>query len=282
MFTSHIASKRPVGKEVQKWLVLVDYQGDSPGEVVAFLEYQKLYDGSIRYRMDMSEDEVRQEIVRLLRQKESVTHSLQLVMPNDFHFVRCANKKVRAIDGDSPFDGAGISQVYSSGAIYIRLNTLLLEKGHVSCISVGWRGHWSENRLGYLKVVYTNNAGDNVPFPHRSSTKHGSIQLARFPYANLCFNCLTQGGNDMAPSTALQEESAVSDDEAFSQVVLQSEPSSSSTASAETQGITSGTHLLALVTCRSGLLHPPKYSLTFALFICCIPTPWIKTGLFVG
>ena len=64
--------------------------------------------------------------------------------------------------------------MYSGGAIYIRLNTLLLEKGHVSCISVGWRGHWRENRLGNLKVVY---AGDNVPFPHRSSTTHGSIQL---------------------------------------------------------------------------------------------------------
>ena len=31
-------TKRPVGKEVQKWLILVDYQGDSPGEVVAFQE----------------------------------------------------------------------------------------------------------------------------------------------------------------------------------------------------------------------------------------------------
>ena len=201
----------------------------------------------------MSEDEIRQEIVRLLRQKESVTHSIQLVMPNDFDFVRCANKKVRAIDGDSPFDGDGISQVYIQRWGYI-YQAQHLTTCHVSCISVGWRGHWRENRLGNLKVVYANNAGDNVPFPHRSSTKHGSIQLARFPYANLCFNCLTQGGNDMAPSTALQEESAVSDDEAFLQVVLRSEPSSSSAASAETQGITSGLSTASLMPYSS--LHP--------------------------
>ena len=31
-------SMRPVAKEVQKRLVLVDYQGDSPGEVVVLLE----------------------------------------------------------------------------------------------------------------------------------------------------------------------------------------------------------------------------------------------------
>ena len=55
----------------------------------------------------------------------------------DFDFVRCANRKIRAIDGDAPFDGAGISQVYGSGSIYIRLNTLLLERGHVS-VSIAW------------------------------------------------------------------------------------------------------------------------------------------------
>lgn len=124
--------KRPVGKEIQKRLVLIDYQGDSPGEIVAFWEYQKLYDGSIRYRLEMSEDDIRQEIVRLLRQKESITHSLEVITPNDFDFVRCANRRVRRIDGDAPFDGAGISQVYSNGAIYIRLNSLLLEKRNVS------------------------------------------------------------------------------------------------------------------------------------------------------
>ena len=122
-------TKRPVGKEVQKRLILVDYQGDNPGEV---------YDGSIRYRLEMSENEIRHEIVRLLKQrKASLTHSLEIVLPKDFDFVRCANRKIRAIDGDAPFDGAGISQVYGSGSIYIRLNTLLLERGHVS-VSIAW------------------------------------------------------------------------------------------------------------------------------------------------
>ena len=80
----------------------------------------------------MSEDDIRQEILCLIRQKDSITHSLKVITPNDFDFVRCANRRVRRIDGDAPFDGAGISQVYSNGAIYIRLNSLLLEKRNVS------------------------------------------------------------------------------------------------------------------------------------------------------
>ena len=71
--------------------------------------------------------ELRQEIVRLVRQKENETHSLDCLMPEDFDFVRCANRRVRIIDGDAPFDGSGITQVYKNGAIYVRLNTQTLE-----------------------------------------------------------------------------------------------------------------------------------------------------------
>ena len=98
----------------------------------------------------MSEDEKRHEIVRLLKQRESLTHSLKIVLPKDFDFVRCANRKIRAIDGDSPLDGAGISQVYGGGSIYIRLNTLLLERGHVS-VSIAWS---DAQTLGILFYVY--------------------------------------------------------------------------------------------------------------------------------
>ena len=101
------------GKEVQKGLVLIDFQGDHPSELMPFRDYEKLYDGFIRYRSDniMREDEIRDEIARLLRGKQSDTHKLDLLTPEDFDFVRCANRRIRVIDGDNLFDGSGIAQV---------------------------------------------------------------------------------------------------------------------------------------------------------------------------
>ena len=80
-----------------------------------FKEYQKLYDGCMRYRSDMPENEIRQEIVWLVRMKQSGTHSLDCLIPEDFDFVRCTNRKVKVIYGDTPFDGSSIYQVYKNG-----------------------------------------------------------------------------------------------------------------------------------------------------------------------
>lgn len=121
------SSKRVcAAKEVQKGLVVIDFQGYSPPQVVSLKEYQKIYDGCIRYMSNMSEDEIRNEIVRLVRQKESITHDFSSITPTDFDFVRCVNRQVRAIDGDVPFDSDGISQVYKNGAIYARMNSDVL------------------------------------------------------------------------------------------------------------------------------------------------------------
>ena len=117
-------------KEIQKSLVLIDYQGEPSSEVVPFRDYEKLYDGCMRYRPDMSEQEIREEITRLLRQKQSLTHDLDCLTPEDFDFVRCANRRIRAIDGDAPFDGSGISQVYKNGAVYVWLNNNCIESIH--------------------------------------------------------------------------------------------------------------------------------------------------------
>ena len=46
--------------------------------------------------------------------------------------LKCANRRVKSIDGDAPFDGSGISQIYRNGAIYVRLNNQLLLKDNVS------------------------------------------------------------------------------------------------------------------------------------------------------
>ena len=70
----------------------------------------------------MDEEDIREEIARILRDKASCTHDLSGIKMNDFIFVRCANKKVRVPDGDSPFVSKGICQTYTHGAIYVWLN----------------------------------------------------------------------------------------------------------------------------------------------------------------
>ena len=111
-----------VFKEYQKNLVVIDYPGRNPCDVTPLREYDKLFDGSIRFSSNMDEEDIREEIARILRDKASCTHDLSGIKMNDFIFVRCANKKVRVPDGDSPFDSKGICQTYTHGAIYVRLN----------------------------------------------------------------------------------------------------------------------------------------------------------------
>lgn len=113
-------------KEMQKGLVVIDYHGDVTSSV-SLSEDDKLYDGSIRYTSNMSESEMRNEIVRLVKQKKLSTHHLQLIKPEDFDFVRCINRTVKVIDGDTPFDANGISQVYKNGCIYVRLTSSFIQ-----------------------------------------------------------------------------------------------------------------------------------------------------------
>jgi len=122
----------PIAKESQKGLLLFDFQGNKPSGVLLLHECEKLYDGTMRYRSDMTEAEIREEITRLIRQKECQTHDLGCLMPFDFNFVRCANCRVKSVDGDAPFDANGIGQVYKNGAIYVRLNNPALVSNHVS------------------------------------------------------------------------------------------------------------------------------------------------------
>ena len=73
----------------------------------------------------MKELEIREEICRLVSIKGSTTYSLDSLSPSDFDFVRCANRRVRAIDGDTKFGGLPSVQ---NGAIYVSLNTPSLER----------------------------------------------------------------------------------------------------------------------------------------------------------
>ena len=113
-------------KQYQKNLVAIDFQGEDQMEQVTVLpDYDKIYDGCMRYDTDMSETEIREEISRLLKQKGSVTHDMSGVQPDSFDFVRCSNHKVRCIYRDVPFDCSGINQVYRNGSIYVRFKVSL-------------------------------------------------------------------------------------------------------------------------------------------------------------
>lgn len=39
---------------------------------------------------------------------------------SDFEFVKCANRRVKGVDGDAVFDGNGIKELYKSGAVYVQ------------------------------------------------------------------------------------------------------------------------------------------------------------------
>ena len=92
----------------------------------------------MRYMTDMSEGDIREEIVRLVRQKHIPSHDLQVIQSKDFDFVRCVNKHTKCIDGDVPFDACGITLVYKNGSIYVRLNTSTLPQLPVSQLLVPW------------------------------------------------------------------------------------------------------------------------------------------------
>ena len=119
-------TKRCSNKEMQKGLVVINFQDKSVSDGV-LREKEILYDGLMRYMTDMSEGDIREEIVRLVRQKHIPSHDLQLIQSKDFDFVRCVNKHTKCIDGDVPFDACGITQVYKNGSIYVRLNTSILQ-----------------------------------------------------------------------------------------------------------------------------------------------------------
>ena len=49
---------KPTGKELQKRLVPIDFQGEEASEVTRLREYKKLYDGYMRCKSDMKELEI--------------------------------------------------------------------------------------------------------------------------------------------------------------------------------------------------------------------------------
>ena len=65
----------------------------------------------------MSEDCIREEIVFLLEKKESSINDFSNIMPEDFVFVKCVNRRVRVPDSQDIYDGEGLKSLYRTGNI---------------------------------------------------------------------------------------------------------------------------------------------------------------------
>lgn len=121
----HTRRKRPHTKiknarEYQRNLVVIDYV-ENPPSVQVLRDYDRVYDGPLRFTSCMSEDEIREEIASLLSMKKDSFHNFEWLCCEDFQFVKCANRRVRVPDGGSDFNGETLKTMFKSGSIYVRL-----------------------------------------------------------------------------------------------------------------------------------------------------------------
>ena len=84
-------------------------------------DFNRAYDGPLRFTNSMSEDEVREEIASLLSMKKTCINNFEGVSGDDFEFVKCANRRVRVPDGTISFDGETLRSMYKGGSVYVRL-----------------------------------------------------------------------------------------------------------------------------------------------------------------
>ena len=125
--TERHTKKRKRGKmmkwsrDFQKNLVVIDFQGLHPSQYRTLRDYEKVYEGALTLTAEMSEEEVKREIVRLVKMKKSTFHSFDELVVDDIEFVKCVNRRIRIPDGSVNYDGEGIKSLYRSGAIYVRL-----------------------------------------------------------------------------------------------------------------------------------------------------------------
>ena len=95
-------------KDFQRNLIVIDYPGTTFSAVQVLHDYDKVYQGVLLFNTKMSEDEIREEISELIHQETSDMYDLSSVCPADFEFVKCINRRVRALGGKAVFDGNGL------------------------------------------------------------------------------------------------------------------------------------------------------------------------------
>ena len=124
--TKHKKRKRGTSRgtwcrEFQRNLVVIEFQGKDVTPYRTLRDYENIYEGVITLNSSMTEEDVRSEIVSLVRCKKSMFHSLNDLAEDDIQFIKCANRRVRVPDGTIVCNGDGIKQLYRSGAVYVRL-----------------------------------------------------------------------------------------------------------------------------------------------------------------
>lgn len=78
----------PKAKEYIRNLIVIDFQCQESNQECTLHEYQKIFDGLIQITSDQSENDIRQEIVRLVQLKDINTHHLELLTTKSFSFVK--------------------------------------------------------------------------------------------------------------------------------------------------------------------------------------------------
>ena len=123
--------KRDFSRQFQRNLVCIDYNQQHHRTL---RDYNKVFEGFIALSSSMSEDDIREAIVSLLKTKDSLFHSFDSLTSNDFEFVKCVNRHIYIPDGIVAFDGNSILSLYRSGsAIYVRLTHSFAKVIHHKC-----------------------------------------------------------------------------------------------------------------------------------------------------
>ena len=106
-----------VESKYRKRIIIIDYPGNDTSELELFSEYDKLYDGTVMISTAMMEDNVRIEILGVLKKKVSTIFNFSEVKIDDLEFVKYANRKIRVFDSDHSHDGKVLKQLYG-GSVY--------------------------------------------------------------------------------------------------------------------------------------------------------------------
>jgi hypothetical protein len=130
--------RRPTAceKHYQRNLVIVDFPGAEAPDVQKLHDWDKVYEGTLSFDTSMSERDIRDEVSRLVSQKQSIINDYRTISGFDFEFVKCVNRKIRVPDGDTQFDGSGLRRVYPSGAVYMRLTKSFTKHTCEVCVCI--------------------------------------------------------------------------------------------------------------------------------------------------
>ena len=96
-------------------------QEDKPHELLPLQDWEKIFHGNVKYYSGQSEGWNKKRNSEAFKTEEKWNPWPQLYhLSCDFDFPRYANRRVKCIDGDIPFDANDIKQSYKNGTIHTR------------------------------------------------------------------------------------------------------------------------------------------------------------------